>query len=114
MKKTVRRRHNQDGSVTTTTTYRRKNMFGTTISETYTERTEPNSNKQAANTPAAKGVMTFLGVFIMLIGVLCLIPLIKWGWKIMLVPSFFFLIVGFACLPINYNKKGKDSKKDIE
>ena len=45
MKKTVRRRHNKDGTVTKTTTYRRKNIFGTTVSDTYTETVEPKSSR---------------------------------------------------------------------
>ena len=47
MGKTVRRRHNRDGSVTKTTTYSRRNIFGTRITDTYTERIDPN---QAQNT----------------------------------------------------------------
>lgn len=47
MGKTVRRRHNKDGSVTTTTTYSRKNIFGTRITDTYTERVDADHIQRA-------------------------------------------------------------------
>lgn len=50
MRKTVRRRHNKDGSVTTTTTYSRKNIFGTRVVDTYVSKSPASSNSSSAAT----------------------------------------------------------------
>lgn len=46
MKKSVRRRHNKDGSVTTTRIYSHKNIFGTRVYDTYSTRSEPKEKKK--------------------------------------------------------------------
>ena len=39
-------RHNKDGSITKTTTYRRKTILGNTRSESFSERIEPKPKKE--------------------------------------------------------------------
>ena len=64
MKKTVRRRHNKDGTVTKTTTYRHKNIFGTTVSDTYTEQVAPKVKKNMRKSNAVALIIFFLSIFI--------------------------------------------------
>lgn len=45
MRKTVRKYHRKDGSVTKSTTYSHKNIFGTRVYETYTERIQPKEHR---------------------------------------------------------------------
>lgn len=68
MKKTVRRRHNKDGTVTKTTTYRHKNIFGTTVSDTYTEQIEPKPRKKVKSTNSAAAIILVIA--------LCVIPMV--------------------------------------
>lgn len=51
MRKTVRRRHNKDGSVTTTTSYSRKGLFGTRYVDTYVSRTPAPGRVTFSHTP---------------------------------------------------------------
>lgn len=54
MRKTVRRRHNKDGSVTTTTSYSRKNIFGTRVVDAYVSKSSaPGRVKYSASAPKA-------------------------------------------------------------
>ena len=64
MKKTVRRRHNKDGTVTKTTTYRHKNIFGTTVSDTYTEQVTPKVKKNMRKSNAVALIIFFSSIFI--------------------------------------------------
>lgn len=64
MKKTVRRRHNKDGTVTKTTTYRHKNIFGTTVSDTYTEQVAPKVKKNMRKSNAVALIIFFSSIFI--------------------------------------------------
>ena len=57
MSRTVRKRHNKDGSTTTTTTYRTK-FAGTTYIDSYTKRDKPSKKVPKKATPKGKG--TFL------------------------------------------------------
>lgn len=51
MRKTVRRRHNKDGSVTTTTSYSRKGLLGTRYVDTYVSRTPAPRRATFSHTP---------------------------------------------------------------
>lgn len=64
MKKTVRRRHNKDGTVTKTTTYRHKNIFGTTVSDTYTEQVAPKVKKNMRKSNVVALIIFFSSIFI--------------------------------------------------
>lgn len=87
MKKTVRRRHNKDGTVTKTTTYSHKNIFGTRVYETYTEHITPKEHTYReikinpvyiAAIAVAVAVAVFATAFIMaetVIGKICSVAL---------------------------------------
>lgn len=61
MRKSVRRRHNKDGSVTTTTTYSRKGLFGTRHVDTYVSKSAP-SQKQPTRLKPSNAVAVIVAV----------------------------------------------------
>lgn len=70
MRKTVRRRYNKNGSITKSTTYSRKNMFGTRRITTYTQRSYPNnrgiSTKIAINCIMIVTILIILGCYFLM------------------------------------------------
>lgn len=60
--KSIHRRHNRDGSITTTTTYRHKNIFGHTVSDSYSTRYKPKKRKLSDY----KGIIIAIIVFYLL------------------------------------------------
>lgn len=99
MGKSVHRRHNKDGSITKTTTYRHKNIFGTTVSDTYTERIYPKDK----TTPKEHRSLSYtsIGIILIALGVIFAVPMIKeGGWGILII-SIPLICIGFSMLPIN-------------
>lgn len=65
-RKSIHKRHNLDGSVTTTTTYRRKNILGQSISETYVNKSYPEPKKNTVSKDAViLLIVGFLAVLIL-------------------------------------------------
>ena len=63
----VTKRHNQDGSITKTTTYTHKSVFGKTKSESYSKRIPPKGSSKRKGLPWwvwAIIVLIIIGVFI--------------------------------------------------
>ena len=58
-RKSIHRRHNRDGSITKTTTYRHKNIFGHTVSDSYSTRYTPKPKK---NILTNKYVLLVIGI----------------------------------------------------
>lgn len=59
-------KHNKDGSITKTTTYRRKTILGNTRSESFSERIEPKQTRQ-------KKSHKKLWITILVVGIVCII-----------------------------------------
>ncbi|MCM1508905.1 MAG: hypothetical protein NC177_17495 [Ruminococcus flavefaciens] len=97
MGKTVRRRHNKDGSITKTTTYSRKNIFGTRITDTYTERIDPN---QIPSTSPPKKIRTSNGIAVIIFTIaIIVVPIlgISLSWKENLIAGIIkFSLFSFA------------------
>lgn len=75
MSRTVRRRHNKDGSVTTTTSISRKGLFGTRYVDTYSERSKPNTSPQ--NTQQQRSAFVTL-YFLLLVIPTIVLSFIEW------------------------------------
>lgn len=115
MGKTVHRRHNKDGSVTKTTTYRRKNIFGTTVSDTYTERIYPKDRAEPKEHHSLS--LTSWGIILLALGIILTAAMVKekaWGILIISIPLIF---IGFSMLPISgpelFHKEKKTNPKII-
>lgn len=97
MGKTVRRRHNKDGSITKTTTYSRKNIFGTRITDTYTERIDPN---QIPSTSPPKKIRTSNSIAIIIFTIaVIVVPIlgISLSWNANFIMGFIkFAIISFV------------------
>ncbi|MDE6762976.1 MAG: hypothetical protein K2J73_04785 [Oscillospiraceae bacterium] len=90
MSKSVRHRHNKDGSITTTTTYSHKNIFGTRVVDTYTTRSSPKTVKNPTKIKTSNAVAIIIAV--VLIFMLWIFG-IELSWNATLIKAISILII---------------------